>query len=199
LDLQLSADQLALLQGGAPLLRLTGVTQQLQLAGDTALALQTSVDELALWGQPVGQFSQQLSAQGVSLAAVSQALAGETQAWASALPADSRVQGRLLSLTNADGSSGLQLDKPMGAQPLKAQANLSKDMFLAALERNAALQQQGPAIARQQALQLFAIVSQPLLQTGLFLADEQGLSMALEIDAGGVRSTLPTRFVSQAP
>ncbi|SDU12030.1 protein of unknown function [Pseudomonas pohangensis] len=199
LDLQLEAGQLALLQGGAPLLRLTGVAQQVQLAGDTALALQGSVDELALWGQPLGQFSQQFSATGVSLAAVSQALAGQPQAWLSALPPDSRVQGSLLSLVNADGSSGLQLDKAVGAGPLKVQANLSKAMFLTALERNTALQQQGQGIARQQALKLYAMVSQPLLQTGLFLADEQGLALDLQIDAGVVRSNLPTRFVSQAP
>ena len=67
------------------------------------------------------------------------------------------------------------------------------------IERNAALQQQAQPIARQQAQQLFAMVSQPLLQSGLFVVDEQGLSMALEIDAGGVRSTLPGRFVSQVP
>lgn len=199
LDLQLQANQLALLQGGAPLLRLSGMTHQLQLAGDSRLALQGTVDELALWDQPVGQLSQLLSAQGVSLAAVSQALAGQPQAWASALPAESRVQGRLLTLANTDGSSGLQLDKAPGDGPLKVQANLSQAMFMAAIERNAALQRQGQGIAQQQAQQLFAMVSQPLLQTGLFLADEQGLSMALEIDAGGVRSTLPTRFVSQVP
>jgi hypothetical protein len=199
LDLQLEAGQLALLQGGAPLLRLTGVAQQVQLAGDTALALQGTVDELALWGQPLGQFSQQFSATGVSLAAVSQALAGQPQAWISALPPDSRVQGTLLSLVNGDGSSGMQMDKAVGAGPLKVQAHLSKAMFLAALERNAALQQQGQGIARQQALKLYAMASQPLLQTGLFLADEQGLALDLQIDAGVVRSNLPTRFVSQAP
>ena len=199
LDLQLAANQLALLQGGAPLLRLSGVTQQVQLAGDTALALQGSVNELALWDQPVGQLGQQLSAQGVSLAAVAQALAGEPNAWASALPAESQVEGKLLSVVNADGSSALQLDKAPGAGPLKVQANLSRPMFMAAIERNSALQQQGQAIAQQQSQQLFAMVSQPLLQSGLFVVDEQGLSMALEIDAGGVRSTLPSRFVSQVP
>jgi hypothetical protein len=102
-------------------------------------------------------------------------------------------------VVNADGSSALQLDKAPGAGPLKVQANLSRPMFMAAIERNSALQQQGQAIAQQQSQQLFAMVSQPLLKSGLFVVDEQGLSMALEIDAGGVRSTLPSRFVSQVP
>lgn len=201
LNLQLQAEHFELQQGDAPLLRLKGVEQQVQLDGDATearLALHAAVSELALWDQPVGQLSQQLTAAGVSLAAMSKALAGEKQAWATALPPASRVQGTLLSLSNADGSSGLQLDKPAGAQPLQVQANLSRTMFLAALEHNASLQRQGEAIARQQAMQFYGFISQPLLQSGLFLADEQGLSLSLEVDANGIRSKLPTTLLSQS-
>ncbi len=200
LALQLTAQQLELQQGGAPLLRLTGVEQQVQFAGDAttaSLALHAAVRELALWGQPVGQLSQQLTAAGVSPAAVAQAFAGQTQAWASALPPASHVQGTLLALSNADGSSGMQLDKAVGAQPLKVQANLSRTMFLSALEHNAALRGQGQTIARQQALQFYGFVSQPLLQTGLFASSEGGLQAELELDERGLRSTLPTSFLSQ--
>ncbi|MBF7729666.1 DUF945 family protein [Pseudomonas sp. N040] len=200
LDLQLTTQQFELQQGGAPLLRLTGVEQQVQLDGDAttaALALQLSAGELALWGQPVGQLSQQLTAEGVSLAAVAQAFAGQTQAWATALPPASHVQGTLLALSNADGRSGMQLDKAVGPQPLTVKANLSRTMFLGALEDNAALRGQGQTIARQQAMQFYGFVSQPLLQTGLFASSADGLRAELELDERGLRSTLPTTFLSQ--
>ena len=70
-------------------------------------------------------------------------------------------------------------------------------MFLGAVENNAALRGQGQTIARQQALQLYGFVSQPLLQTGLFASREQGLQAELELDANGLRSTLPTTLLSQ--
>lgn len=200
LDIRLTAEQLELQQGDAPLLRLTGVEQQLQFDGDAtaaALELRAAVGELALWGQPVGQLSQQLTVEGVALASVSEALSGQSQAWATALPPASRVQGSVLALDNPNGSSWLRLDKPQGAQPLRVNAQLSRPMFLAALESNAALRGQGPAIARQQALQFYAFVSQPLLQTGLFASSKDGLRAELELDAGGLRSTLPTSLLSQ--
>lgn len=70
LDLQLQAQQLELLQGGAPLLRLSGLEQQLRLDGDATtatLGLQAAASELALWDQPVGRLGQQLTADGVAL------------------------------------------------------------------------------------------------------------------------------------
>jgi len=198
--LQLSAERLELRQGGAPLLRLRGIEQQGQLdtgAAGAKLALQAVVNELALWDQPLGQLSQNLQAEGIGLQPLLQALGGQTQAWAEALPAASEVQGTLLELENHHGNSQLRLDKPVGPQPLQIQAQLSRPMFLAAVENNAALQSQGSGIARQQALQLYAMVSQPLLQTGLFQSSDTGLRAELELDAAGLRSNLPTTFLSQ--
>ena len=198
--LQLSAERLELRQGGAPLLRLRGIEQQGQLdtgAAGAKLALQTVVNELALWDQPLGQLSQNLQAEGIGLQPLLQALGGQTQAWAEALPAASEVQGTLLELENHHGNSQLRLDKPVGPQPLQIQAQLSRPMFLAAVENNAALQSQGSGIARQQALQLYAMVSQPLLQSGLFLSSDAGQRAELELDAAGLRSNLPTTFLGQ--
>jgi len=198
--LQLSAERLELRQGGAPLLRLRGVEQQGQLdagAAGAKLDLQTVVNELALWDQPLGQLSQSVQAEGVGLTALLQALGGQTQAWTEALPAASQIQGTLLTLDNHDGNSLLRLDKLAGSQPLQITAQLSRPMFLAAVENNAALQAQGEGIARQQALQMYGFVSQPLLQTGLFQSSDAGLRAELELDAAGLRSTLPTSFLSQ--
>ncbi len=200
LNLQLTAQKLELLQGGAPLLRLSGLEQQLRLDGDATtatLGLQAAASELALWDQPVGRLGQQLTADGVGFAALAEALAGQTGAWATALPPTSRVQGSVLVVDNQDGSSWLRLEKAQGLQPLRVSAQLSRPMFLGAVENNAVLRGQGQTIARQQALQLYGFVSQPLLQTGLFASSEQGLQAELELDANGLRSTLPTTLLSQ--
>lgn len=200
--LALSVEQVDVRQGGAALLELTELNQHVRLHSDeagAALTLQASAQALALWGQTVGPLSQALTAEGVGLTALLQAMGGQAQAWAAALPPASRVQGAVLALESADGRSQLSLEKTKGQQPLHVSVNLSKPMFVAALESNAALRLQGQRIARQQALQLYGFVSQPLLQTGLFLSGEQGLQAELALDADGLRSTLPTTFLSQHP
>jgi uncharacterized protein YdgA (DUF945 family) len=194
-ELTLAAEQIEMQQGGAPLLRLAGFDQRSTLLNN---ATELTMDsQLALWDQPVGQLKQSVQAEGLDWPALLQALGGQPQAWAMALPAASRVQGEMLALENAVGSSLLRLEKTAGEQPLHITARLSRPMFFAALESNVALKQQGAAIARQQALQLYGFVSQPLLQTGLFQSSEAGLLAELELDGNGLRSTLPTTFLSQ--
>ena len=194
-ELTIAAEQIEMQQGGAPLLRLTDFDQRSTLLNNATEMTMNS--QLALWNQPVGQLKQSVQAEGLDWAALLQALGGQTEAWTAALPAASFVQGELLVLENADGTSLLRLEKTAGEQPLHITARLSRPMFFAALENNAALQQQGATIARQQALQLYGFVSQPLLQTGLFQSSEAGLLAELELDGNGLLSTLPTTFFSQ--
>jgi uncharacterized protein YdgA (DUF945 family) len=196
-ELTLAAEQIEMQQGGAPLVRLTDFDQRSSLH-DNAVEL-TAASQLALWDQPLGQLKQNVQAEGLDWPALLQALGGQTQAWATALPAASRVQGELLALENAVGSSLLRLEKATGEQPLHITARLSRPMFFAALESNAALQLQGATIAHQQALQLYGFVSQPLLQTGLFQSSKAGLLAELELDGNGLRSTLPTTFLVSGP
>ena len=194
-ELTLAAEQIELQQGGAPLLKLTDFDQRSKLLNNaTELTMHS---QLALWDQPVGQLKQNVQTEGLDWATLLQALGGQTEDWTAALPPASFVQGELLALENADGSSLVKLEKATGEQPLHITARLSRPMFFAALENNAALQQQGATIAHQQALQLYGFVSQPLLQTGLFQSSEAGLLAELELDGNGLRSTLPTTFLSQ--
>jgi uncharacterized protein YdgA (DUF945 family) len=196
-ELTLAAEQIEVQQGAAPLLRLTGFDQHSTLINN-AVEL-TMHSQLTLWDQPVGLLKQSVQAEGLDWAALLQALGGQTQAWTTALPAASSVQGELLALENADGRSLLRLEKVTGEQPLQITARLSRPMFFVAMESNAALKQQGATIAHQQALQLYGFVSQPLLQTGLFQSSEAGLLAELELGGNGLRSTLPTTFLSQVP
>ena len=192
-QLQLSAAQLQLAQGSHPLLAVQGLSQQAALAqpGELAdLRLQAQAAQLSLWGQPIGPLAQHVVVEGFSPAGLGAALGGQAAAWAEALPVASTAAGEVLAVSSGAGRSRLALHKAAGAPGLQVEALLSRPQFLAAVAGNPALASQGERISQQQAGQFYALVSQPLLQSGLFQAAETGLQARLLLDAQGLRPVL---------